>query len=276
MKFEVEHNQERFGNSFYGDEVEVHFQTVTEYTVAIGDEVYEFKTDGELSAKEVYTDFCFNCLKFVLQNGGMADIISSAGDDADYGVILCEDDYYSDNRTDLRNLHVFFEMYTGGEVYTVVSNWCKENTNPAVWIAEFRELKSLMANFSPDELADIIEDNEEELEEGMTLKEVLKRELNTSVFISNAFSLQMLNSNAMISIEEISEEDFNNVKSTAKSVVGHEDTANVLGVEFNRENITLNKGDVLYVAQIIGGRLPEGATTLPDGFRFKYLKVAIQ
>ena len=276
MKFEVEHNQERFGNTFYGDGDETHLSMVTEYIVTIDDEMYAFKADGELSAKEVYTDFCFNCLKFVLQNGGMADIINSADDDVDYGVILCEDDYYSDNRTDLRNLHVFFEMYTGGEVYTVVSNWCKENTNPAVWINEFRELKVLMSKFNSDELTDIIEDNEEELEGGMTLKEILKRELNANVFISNAFSLQMLNSDAMISVEEIPEEDFNNVKNTAKSVVGHKDTANVLGVEFNRENITLNKGDVLYVAQIVGGRLPEGCTQLPDGFKFKFLKVAIQ
>lgn len=86
----------------------------------------------------------------------------------------------------------------------------------------------------------------------------------------------MLNSDAVISVEEIPEEDFNNIKNIAKSVVGHEDTANILGVEFNRESITLNKGDVLYVAQIVGGRLPEGATTLPEGFSFKYLKVAIQ
>ena len=276
MNFEAEYVQQRTGNIFYGSEDETHFSMITEYIVTIDDEIYAFKADGELSAKEVYTDFCFNCLKFILQNGGMADIISSAGDDTDYGVILCEDDYYSDNRTDLRNLHVFFEMYTGGEVYTVVSNWCKQNTNPNVWIKEFRELKSLMSNFSSDELADIIEDNEEELEDGMTLKEILKRELNTNVFISNAFSLQMLSSDCMISVEEISEDDFNNVKHNAVSVVGHKDTANVLGVEFNRENISLNKGDVLYVAQIVGGRLPEGATTLPDGFKFKFLKVAIQ
>lgn len=275
-EFEVEYTQQRVGDIFYGSEDEIHFSMVTEYTITIDDEIYTFKVDGELSAKEIYTDFCYNCLSFVLQNGGMEDIINSADNDVDYDVILCEDDYFCNNHTDLRNFHTFFEMYNGGEIYTVVSNWCKQNTNPNAWIKEFRELKSLMSNFTSDELADIIEDNEEELEEGMTLKEIIKRELNTNVFISNAFSLQMLNSDAMISVEEISEEDFNNVKSTAKSVVGHEDTANVLGVEFNRENITLNKGDVLYVAQIIGGRLPEGATKLPDGFKFKFLKVAIQ
>lgn len=60
------------------------------------------------------------------------------------------------------------------------------------------------------------------------------------------------------------------------SVVGHPDTANVLGVAFNRVSVKLNKGDVLYVAQIVGGRLPEGCTTLPDGYSFKFLKVTVE
>ena len=47
------------------------------------------------------------------------------------------------------------------------------------------------------------------------------------------------------------------------SVIGHKDTANVLGVKMNRINVTLRKGAVAYVAQLQGGRLPEGATTLP-------------
>lgn len=59
------------------------------------------------------------------------------------------------------------------------------------------------------------------------------------------------------------------------SVVGHPDTARVLGVAFNRTSIHLHKGDILYVAQLRGGRLPEGATTLPDGFTFSYEKVTI-
>lgn len=31
----------------------------------------------------------------------------------------------------------------------------------------------------------------------------------------------------------------------------------------------------LYVAQLQGGRLPEGATKLPDGFKFRFLLVHI-
>ena len=39
--------------------------------------------------------------------------------------------------------------------------------------------------------------------------------------------------------------------------------------------ITLDKGDELFVAQLQGGRLPEGSTTLPEGFSFKFLKVIL-
>ena len=59
------------------------------------------------------------------------------------------------------------------------------------------------------------------------------------------------------------------------SAIGHQDTANVLGVEMNRVNVTLKKGDVAYVAQLQGGRLPEGSTTLPPGFSFKFFKVEV-
>ena len=95
-------------------------------------------------------------------------------------------------------------------------------------------------------------------------------------YVSNAFSLGMLKGNCNLSVEEISEEVFDNVKDDCISCVGHEDTANILEVSFNRISVSLEKGDVLYVAQLTGGRLPEGATELPDGFKFKFLKVKIE
>ena len=60
-----------------------------------------------------------------------------------------------------------------------------------------------------------------------------------------------------------------------QSAVGHQNTANVLGVEMNRVNLPINPEDELYVAQLQGGRLPEGSTTLPEGFSFRFLKVTI-
>ena len=65
------------------------------------------------------------------------------------------------------------------------------------------------------------------------------------------------------------------------SAVGHPDTAAVISdllgkeVPAKRISISLEKGDVLYVAQLVGGRLPEGCKTLPEGFQMKFYKVTI-
>jgi len=74
-----------------------------------------------------------------------------------------------------------------------------------------------------------------------------------------------------LSVTEVEKPDF----AGAVSAIGHTDTAAVLGLPCNRINVKLGAGDVLYVAQLQGGRLPEGSTTLPSGFSFKWLKVVI-
>ena len=84
---------------------------------------------------------------------------------------------------------------------------------------------------------------------------------------------------AVVKVEEVSAAD---VPADAVSVIGHVDTANVLSdilgrdVPYNRVSIQLQPGDVLYVAQVVGGRLPEGATTLPEGFKMKFLRVVVE
>lgn len=100
-------------------------------------------------------------------------------------------------------------------------------------------------------------------------------------YLGNAFSLQMLNLSVETSVKVTPVTDMEVAEAEWKSVVGHSDTANVLstilGVEvpFNRESVKLEPGDVLYVAQVTGGRLPEGATTLPDGISLSFLKVTL-
>lgn len=95
----------------------------------------------------------------------------------------------------------------------------------------------------------------------------------TKVYFGNAFALQMLTAfPSHITVTEVSRDD---IPADAVSVVGHPDTAAVLGVPFNRASIKLDKGDTLFVAQLMGGRLPEGTTSLPDGFSFKFLKVTV-
>ena len=98
-------------------------------------------------------------------------------------------------------------------------------------------------------------------------------------FLTNAFSIQMLQKGGLVRFEEI---DATEVPADVVSAVGHADTANVLSdllgfpVSMNRINVVLDENAVLYVAQLVGGRLPEGATTLPEGFSFKFYRVTLQ
>ena len=63
-------------------------------------------------------------------------------------------------------------------------------------------------------------------------------------FLANAFSLQMLKD--FLCEIKVSEIAFEDVKlSTLISAVGHQDTANVLGVECNRINVSLEKVNLL-------------------------------
>lgn len=91
------------------------------------------------------------------------------------------------------------------------------------------------------------------------------------MYLLNAFSLQMVDVPCNIIFTEVDE-----LPSGLTSAIGHQDTANVLGVPMNRINVHLDKGDVAYIAQLQGGRLPEGTTTLPDGFSFKFIRVEVK
>jgi len=90
-------------------------------------------------------------------------------------------------------------------------------------------------------------------------------------YLLNAFSLQMIDVPCNVRFEEVEK-----LPEGLTSAIGHQDTANVLGVPMNRVNVHLSKGEVAYVAQLQGGRLPEGSTTLPDGFIFKFIKVTVE
>lgn len=65
------------------------------------------------------------------------------------------------------------------------------------------------------------------------------------------------------------------------SAVGHSDTAvvfaSVLGhpVATNRATVSLVPGDAIIVGQYSGPRLPEGATTLPEGATIKWALVSV-
>ena len=102
--------------------------------------------------------------------------------------------------------------------------------------------------------------------------------------LSNAFSLQMLGNRESTTIKVIEIPRSFVSAQLAKgfiSAVGRADTAAVLpstlgiDVEMNRVNVTLTENTYLYVAQVTGGRLPEGCITLPEGITIKYYLVKL-
>lgn len=96
------------------------------------------------------------------------------------------------------------------------------------------------------------------------------------IVIANAFSISMLGgaqgavqfARARIEDARVALADPTN---SVTSAVGHADTAgifsNILGrdIPANRVAITLEDRMVLLVGQYVGPRLPEGATSLPEG-----------
>lgn len=105
------------------------------------------------------------------------------------------------------------------------------------------------------------------------------------VYVSNAFSLNMLDTSddVTITVKSMSPAEvavflhFNKWE----SAWGHPSSAplygNIIGVEIpiNRTSLSLEKGDVLVVGQYKGPRLEEGVTELPEGAKFETLKVEI-
>lgn len=101
-------------------------------------------------------------------------------------------------------------------------------------------------------------------------------------YLNNAFSLAMLTGNNDLEVRDVDLEEFQIVARDATSVVGHQDTANILAtildrpVEFNRVSTKLESGDIMCVAQYNGPRLPEGAMSLPDGATFRWMIVRVR
>lgn len=101
------------------------------------------------------------------------------------------------------------------------------------------------------------------------------------IYIANAFSLQMISNDFMPATIKVSQVSTDTIKNDVTEhmhvgAVGHPDTAlvvnDVLGIDtiHERVNIALTPYDTLYVAQLVGGRLPVGATTLPEGFEINW------
>lgn len=103
------------------------------------------------------------------------------------------------------------------------------------------------------------------------------------LYVTNSFSLGMLEGSARIHCMEVSQESaaflLRCEGSDWESAIGHADTSELVSamlgqrVEMNRRSIVFGEDDELLVAQYTGPRLPEGATSLPEGASIRWFHV---
>ncbi len=96
--------------------------------------------------------------------------------------------------------------------------------------------------------------------------------------LTDAFSLNMVSAN-LVNLIRVRPILPIAIPYDVESAIGHSDTARVVSgilgweIPVNRVNVTLRAEEVLYVVQYKGPRLPEGATTLPEGASLYFLAV---
>jgi hypothetical protein len=118
------------------------------------------------------------------------------------------------------------------------------------------------------------------------------------MYLLNAFSLNMLSEDVRQQMTNVTITPCNvqdaayKLRYAAQSgqsivnAIGHADTAAIVAQELadneyhapqaERASVTLSYGDRAIVAQYVGPRLPEGATTLPEGARIEWFALEIQ
>lgn len=101
----------------------------------------------------------------------------------------------------------------------------------------------------------------------------------------NAFSIQMIDIEDIANVEfkAINKEEAARLLSNSvESHIGHADTAafvsDLLGIEVEcqRRFGHIDKGEAAVVAQVVGGRLPEGCTKLPENMAIKFFRVEVK
>jgi hypothetical protein len=72
-----------------------------------------------------------------------------------------------------------------------------------------------------------------------------------------------------IRVETISKQEFVDAGRTAYSVIGHPEIAEMFGLPLNRESVTLERGDVMYVVN--PSRRPNEGMTVENGCKYQFI-----
>jgi hypothetical protein len=89
--------------------------------------------------------------------------------------------------------------------------------------------------------------------------------------------------NNSITTEELIEGEAVLCLSNFVNALGHKEIATIIGEKYlgnaldaPRTSVSLMRGDSCIVAQYVGARLPEGATSLPEGATIKWIIIRVQ
>ena len=72
-----------------------------------------------------------------------------------------------------------------------------------------------------------------------------------------------------ISVKNITKKQFINAGQHAKSIIGHPEIAELFQLPLNRESITLNKGDILYI--VTPSQRPQAGQYMENGARYNFI-----
>lgn len=100
------------------------------------------------------------------------------------------------------------------------------------------------------------------------------------IYLSNVLSLSMIPETGTATVRQTTVDE---IRATGfKSIIWHRDTAMVIAGELRRNvpcvssaNITFTKGDIIYIAELLGAQEPTGYALLPHVGVKRFLKVTI-
>lgn len=103
-----------------------------------------------------------------------------------------------------------------------------------------------------------------------------------TTYLGNAFSLNMLQIEAEGLSAEIQPVIPSEIPADAVCIIGHADVASLASgilareVTVNRQSVALQAGDILYVIQYRGARLPAGTNSLPANASLEFYRVTFR
>ena len=95
-------------------------------------------------------------------------------------------------------------------------------------------------------------------------------------YLLSNFSWDMVEGDVHVVKNDLTREEFEELRCDAIPIVGHPGIARIIGVPYHSEFITLEEGDTALIVGTDGGKLPYSAKCLPGHLSLKFKQVSIE